>query len=97
MKKMIMAAALFAALQTNAQQKVTVNGTLSGFKETVEKVYVNYRGSDSWKMDSAMVSNGKYTLSIEAAEPSTLMLRAKFQKTDPPRMGKRSDMASLMP
>ncbi|MFN5762015.1 MAG: redoxin domain-containing protein [Sphingobacteriales bacterium] len=95
MKKMIMAAALFAALQTNAQQKVTVNGTLSGFKETVEKVYVNYRGSDSWKMDSAMVSNGKYTLSIEAAEPSTLMLRAKFQKTDPPRMGKRSDMASL--
>lgn len=95
MKRLILSVLTLAALKGQAQQKLTVNGSVTGFKETVEKVYVNYRGNDGWKTDSAAVTDGKYTLSFELAEPASIMVRARFQKTETPRAPKRSDMAQL--
>ena len=95
MKKILLSVLTLAAIQGKAQQKLTVNGSVAGFKETVEKVYVNYRGTDSWKTDSATVTDGKYTLSFDLAEPASIMVRARFKKTETPRTAKRSDMAQL--
>lgn len=82
MKKIIIAAAVFAALQTNAQQKLNINGSTKEMKQIVEKVYVNYRGADGFKMDSAAVTDGKYHLSFDINEPATIYLRAKIQKKE---------------
>lgn len=94
MRKILFSALFLTAIQTNAQQKLNIAGTLTGFKETVEKVFVSYRGNDGWKQDSAIVTDGKYVLSLDVNEPSSISLRARFQKTEPPRTMKRSDVAS---
>lgn len=95
MRKILFAALLFSAVSIHAQQKLNVTGTVTGFKENVEKVLVNYRGSEGWKTDSATVTDGKYTLSFDMSEPAMVMIRAKYAKTETPRPPKRSDVASL--
>ncbi|MGB4773217.1 MAG: redoxin domain-containing protein [Chitinophagaceae bacterium] len=60
MRKAIFTIVVLISTTTNAQYKYHITGTLVGFKDTVEKVYFNYRIGEEQFRESVTVKNGKY-------------------------------------
>lgn len=72
----------FLSLSAMAQTKArpfTLNGQLTGPDTFISKVMIQYRGELSWKMDSAVVRDGVFSLTGKIAEPTMarLMLTPK--------------------
>lgn len=68
MRKYFAVIAILFSISGNAQYKYHITGTLIGFKDTVEKVYFNYRiGEESFR-ESVTVKNGKYEFKGTKAE-----------------------------
>jgi peroxiredoxin len=95
MKKFILCGCLLAGLSVQAQQ-VKISGSFKGIKDTIEKVFVQYRGESAWVTDSALVTKGKYALSVPLKEAARVMIRAGYKKSGSPRMmSQKRDMATL--
>lgn len=68
---------LFLSLSAMAQTKArpfTLNGQLTGPDTFISKVMIQYRGEQGWKMDSAVVRDGVFTLTGKIAEPTLARL-----------------------
>ncbi len=95
MKKFILCGCLLAGLSVQAQQ-VKISGSFKGIKDTIEKVFVQYRGESAWVTDSALVAGGKYALSVPLKDAARVMIRAGYKKSGSPRMmSQKRDMATL--
>lgn len=95
MKKFILCGCLLAGLSAQAQQ-VKIAGSFKGIKDTIEKVFVQYRGESAWVTDSALVTGGKYALSVPLKDAARVMIRAGYKKSGGPRMmSQKRDMATL--
>lgn len=78
MKKIMLIPVLFAmtGLSLTAQKKqVSIKGSFSELQ--AGRIMVQYRMGDSWKMDSAGLKNGKFSLKAALEEPGIIYIRYK--------------------
>lgn len=100
MKKIVLAAMVLLSMQASAQQKFTLEGNTSKLKkDTLSKVFINYRVDGEWKNDSAVVTGNKYTFSGQIAEPALAYLRVTYNRAVPQKINQKRDVVSvyLMP
>lgn len=85
MKKLLLGAVLFSTVAAFGQAGKTyvINGNVKGIKDTVQKVMVSYSLNGDRVSDSAMVTNGVFTLSHALSEPVKALLYVKFKSTKP--------------
>lgn len=96
MRKFVFAVLLLSAAGTQAQDKLVLTGSFIGIKDTIEKVFLQYRGESSWKSDSAVVTEGKYSFSVPITEITNIMIRAGYKRGPIMRaFSQRRDMATL--
>jgi peroxiredoxin len=95
MKKLFLVTLLFASVQGFAQVKFTINGNVAGVKDTVDKVYVNYRLNGDWKQDSVAVTDKKYTISGSMDEASIGYFRASYKRAVAQRINQKRDVTSV--
>ena len=95
MKKLFLVTLLLASVQVFAQVKFTINGNVAGVKDTVDKVYVNYRLNGDWKQDSVVVTDKKYSLSGSMDEASIGYFRASYKRAVPQRINQKRDVTSV--
>jgi peroxiredoxin len=67
-------------IQTNAQEKFTINGDVSKVKLPVAKVYLSYYADGKSTTDSSDVINGKYNFTGSLGDPLMASLRVKYQE-----------------
>ena len=67
-------------IQTNAQEKFTINGDVSKVKLPVAKVYLSYYADGKSTTDSSDVVNGKYNFTGSLGDPLMASLRVKYQE-----------------
>ncbi len=94
MKKVLILAILPAlSLFASAQNKVTVKGKFQT-PETIEMVYLNHLTPEGFRMDSAELKNGSFTIHKKIEEPTFAILTVRFE----PREGQaraRTDRMEL--
>ncbi|HEX5668041.1 MAG TPA: TlpA disulfide reductase family protein, partial [Chitinophagaceae bacterium] len=95
MKKLFFAAFMLVSVQLCAQLKFTINGNVAGLKDTVDKVYVNYRQNGEWKQDSVTIADKKYTVSGTIDEASIGYVRASYKRAVPQRVNQKRDVTSI--
>lgn len=66
----------FVPVISFAQSGFTINGTIAPGKDPVEKVILAYNIDGAAKLDSVMVSNGKYSFKGSVKDPLLVSLRA---------------------
>ncbi len=95
MKKLFFAAFMLASVQLFAQLKFTINGSVAGMKDTVEKVFINYRLNGEWKQDSVAIADKKYSVSGTIDEASLAYVRASYKRAVPQRVNQKRDVTSI--
>lgn len=96
MKSALFAILVLVTAQSYAQQKFTLSGTVAGVKDTVSKVYINYRLNDDWKQDSVVIgSDKKYSFTGTIDEASVAYMRAGYQRAVPQRISQRRDVVQI--
>jgi peroxiredoxin len=100
MNKIFLAAIVLISTQLSAQQKFTLEGNTSKLKkDTLNKVFINYRAGGEWKNDSVVVTGNKYTFSGQIEEPSLAYLRVTYKRAVPQKINQKRDVVTvyLMP
>jgi peroxiredoxin len=95
MKKAFFAAFMLVSVQMSAQLKFTLSGNVAGVKDTVDKVYINYRLNSDWKQDSIVVADKKYLISGAIDEASVAYVRASYKRAVPQRVNQKRDVTSI--
>jgi peroxiredoxin len=95
MKSALLALFILISANTFAQYKYTIQGSVKGMRDTIEKVYLSYRVGDDVKRDSSTVKNGKYSFQGTRDEISLVTVRA-YYKTPKPVSQKRDLTYILM-
>jgi peroxiredoxin len=95
MKKVLLAALMLVSVQMYGQLKFTINGNVAGIKDTVDKIYYNYRLNGDWKQDSVVVTDKKYTISGILEEPSIAYIRASYKRAVPQKINQKRDVLSI--
>ncbi|HLO81288.1 MAG TPA: TlpA disulfide reductase family protein [Chitinophagaceae bacterium] len=95
MKKVFLAALLLVSVQMYGQLKFTINGNVAGLKDTVDKIYYNYRLNGDWKQDSVIVTDKKYTISGVLEEPTIAYIRASYKRAVPQKINQKRDVLSI--
>jgi peroxiredoxin len=95
MKKIFFAAFMLVSAQLFAQLKFTINGNVAGLKDTVDKVFINYRLNDDWKQDSIAIADKKYSFSGTIDEASIAYIRASYKRAVPQRVNQKRDVTSI--
>ncbi len=85
MKKILLAASLFAVATGFSQtaKPFTINGSLTGIKDTISKVYIRYAVNDTRVFDSAVPVDGKFTLKGNISEPIRATVYVRYASSDP--------------
>lgn len=100
MKKIVLAAMVLFTMQASAQQKFILEGNTSKLKkDTLSKVFINYRVEGDWKNDSAVVTDNKYTFTGQIEEPVLAYLRVTYKRAVPQKINQKRDVVTvyLMP
>jgi peroxiredoxin len=100
MKKIVLAAMVLLTMQASAQQKFILEGNTSKLKkDTLSKVFINYRVEGDWKNDSAVVTDNKYTFTGQIEEPVLAYLRVTYKRAVPQKINQKRDVVTvyLMP
>lgn len=95
MKKLLFAAFMLVSVQLFAQLKFTINGNVAGLKDTLDKVFINYRLNGEWKQDSVTIADKKYTVSGTIDEASIGYIRASYKRAVPQRINQKRDVTSI--
>jgi peroxiredoxin len=95
MKKLLFAAFMLVSMQLFAQLKFTINGNIAGLKDTLDKVFINYRLNGEWKQDSVTIAGKKYTVSGTIDEASIGYIRASYKRAVPQRINQKRDVTSI--
>lgn len=96
MKKIVLALVLLISMQVAAQQKFTLTGNTSKLKkDTVDKVFINYRFNGDWKNDSAVITGNKYTITGSIEEPTLAYLRVSYKRVVPQRTNQKKDVVTV--
>jgi len=76
MKRLLVQLLSFAPVIAFAQSGFTIQGTIAAGKDPVEKVILSYNVDGAAKVDSVMVTDGKYTFKGQVKDPLLAGLRA---------------------
>jgi peroxiredoxin len=95
MKKLFFAAFMLVSVQLFAQLKFSINGNVAGVKDTVDKVFINYRLDGEWKQDSVAITDKKYSVSGTIDEASIAYIRASYKRAVPQRVNQKRDVTSI--
>lgn len=98
MKRLFWLLCLFVGLEGMAQQPFVIKGEMKNIKDTFSFIYLNYRTGGDWKMDSALVKDGKYELKGSFEEAQLVRLRASYVESTPGKkraISFKKDIASI--
>jgi peroxiredoxin len=76
----------FSVLCLNAQTKFTIKGDVTKVSSPISKIYLTYYADGKSNMDSAIVVNGKYSISGSLSEPVIANIRAIYADNPNPRV-----------
>jgi peroxiredoxin len=96
MNKIFLVALVLVSSQLSAQQTFTLAGNTAKLKkDTLDKVFINYRVDGNWKNDSAAVTGNKYTITGQIDEPSLAYLRVTYKRAVPQKINQKRDVITV--
>jgi peroxiredoxin len=95
MKKLFFGVFMLVSVQLFAQLKFTINGNVAGVKDTINKVFINYRLNDDWMEDSIEIADKKYSFSGTIDEASIAYIRASCKRAVPQKVIQKRDVTSI--